>query len=111
MDQSEPGGPEKLLLLQSLAMSCIGLINDLAALHCRLKMEEENKLQRPRKCLELLIRLIRLFGGEIGRVDWLHCSLGADKKKWTRIGARSGEARSQPVEDSTEGSVKSRDNN
>jgi hypothetical protein len=26
--QSEPGGPEKLLLLQSLAMSCIGLIND-----------------------------------------------------------------------------------
>jgi hypothetical protein len=80
MDQSEPGGPEKLLLPQSLAMGCIGLINDLAALHYRLKMEEENKLQRPRKCLGLLIALIRLFGGEIGCVDWLHGGHGADKR-------------------------------
>jgi hypothetical protein len=30
VDQSEPGSPEKLLLLQRLAMSSIGLINDLA---------------------------------------------------------------------------------
>jgi hypothetical protein len=33
LGQSEPGSAEKLHLFQSLAMSCIGLINDLAAFH------------------------------------------------------------------------------
>lgn len=66
---SEPGGPEKLLLFQNLAMSCIGLINDLAASHFQTKMEEESKLRHPRKCLGLLIALIRLLGEVIGGVD------------------------------------------
>jgi hypothetical protein len=73
--QSEPGGPEKLLL-QGLAMSCIGLINDLAALHFHLKMEEDSKLRRPRKCLRSMIALIRLLGEVIGHVDWLHSDWG-----------------------------------
>jgi hypothetical protein len=100
LGQSEPGGPEKLLLLQSLAISCIGLINDLATFTFSSENGRGEQASTSSEMLKVpLIALIRLLGEVIVRVDWLHTLVTWGLIRKCGCGLERGEATKQTVEE------------
>jgi hypothetical protein len=63
LGESEPGGPEKLLLLQSLVISCIGLINDLATFTFSSENGRREQASTSSEMLRVADRADKAFGG------------------------------------------------